>query len=302
MKNSVNYRSLGTRLAKLVQKGLCGVFAAALIMTSFGSTARASESENYEGRKDWYVHLTQDGVLDTNFKKNSKDQNADFDDVMSDLEPGDSALFSVDIENKNAQAADFYMENDIVRSMEDYDNNRATNGGAYSYRLMYYDDENPNGITLYDSSAVGGESKESDDRVGLNEATENLEDFFYLGTLASGKKGKVTLVVGIDGEAQNNAYQNTMAQLRMRFAVEFNETYDSKVEEGDDASPNKKTDVTPNNGGSNKKGVVKTGDDVNMMPYFIAAFISGLLLLIVCIFRFRDEKKKRGDTTRKGGA
>ena len=104
-------------------------------------------------------------------------------------------------------------------------------------------------------------------------------------------------------EAQNNAYQNTMAQLRMRFAVEFNETYDSKVEEGDDASPNKKQDVTPNNG-TNKKSsnVVKTGDEVNMTPYFIAAFVSGLLLLIVCIFRFRDEKKKRGDTTRKGGA
>ena len=300
MKKSSDYRSLGTRFAKMVKKGLCGVFAAALVLASFGSTARASE-DVYEGKKDWYVHLTQDGVLETNFKKNSKDQMSDFGGVLSELEPGDTALFTVNLENKNAQAADFYMENDIVRSMEDYDNNRTTNGGAYSYRLVYYDDENPNGRVLYDSSTVGGENSPSENLTGLNEATQNLEDFFYLGTLGSGKNGKITLQVGIDGEAQNNAYQNTMAQLRMRFAVEFNETYDSKVEEGSDASPNKKKDVTPNTS-TNKKGVVKTGDDVNMVPYFIAAFVSGLLLLIVCIFRFRDEKKRRGDTTRKGGA
>ena len=293
----MNRKNALSGLAGAARCLLCGAFAA-VIAVSAGSgaiKALAAEDNNYAGRTDWYVHFTQQEKMESNF---TTGQMSDIGGVLSELQPGDTAEFTVSLQNQHQETTDWYMENDIIRSMEDYDNNRATNGGAYSYRLVYYDDANKNGRVLYDSEAVGGENAPTDALVGLNEATQNLENFFFLGTLKNSQEGKVTLEVGIDGEAQGNDYQNTMAQLRMRFAVEMVPTYESKVEEGKDDSPSKKQEVTP----TTPPGVVKTGDEVNMTPYFIAAFISGLLLLVVCIMRVRDEKKRGAGASRKGGA
>lgn len=71
-----------------------------------------------------------------------------------------------------------------------------------------------NTVVLFDSETVGG-----DGGAGLYEATDGLDEFFKLCTMAPGGSGYVTLYVKLDGETQGNGYQNTLARLRLNFAV-----------------------------------------------------------------------------------
>lgn len=76
------------------------------------------------------------------------------------------------------------------------------------------DREDSNTIVLFDSDTVGGDGGD-----GLYEATDGLDEFFKLCTMAPGGSGYVTLRVKLDGETQGNGYQNTLAKLRLIFAV-----------------------------------------------------------------------------------
>ncbi len=84
--------------------------------------------------------------------------------------------------------------------------------------MTYYD---PSGaeVVLYDSETVGGEGTSYVGK-GLEQATDSLDDFFYLDRLDAGKAGSVHLKVILDGETQGNGYQDTLARLQMNFAVE----------------------------------------------------------------------------------
>ena len=100
----------------------------------------------------------------------------------------------------------------------------------------------------------GGEHK-AGQREGLREATSNLEDYFYLDTLSTNQSAKITLKVALDGETQGNDYQDTLANLMMKFAVELTDAKGSRT------------------------NPVKTGDDTDLNPYYIAMLLSGLILL-----------------------
>ena len=76
----------------------------------------------------------------------------------------------------------------------------------------------------------------------------------------------------VDGETQGNGYQQTLAELRMNFAVE-------EVAQG--AS-------VPTDNNSKKETVVKkvvktikTGDTTNVLLFSIAALISGIVLFLL---------------------
>lgn len=71
-----------------------------------------------------------------------------------------------------------------------------------------------NTVVLFDSETVGG-----DGGSGLYEATDGLSEYAKLCTMAPGGSGYVTLYVKLDGETQGNGYQNTLAKLRLNFAV-----------------------------------------------------------------------------------
>jgi hypothetical protein len=135
---------------------------------------------------------------------------------VSEMEPGDSATFSVDILNSSDITTDWYMSNSVIQSLEEAQK-VAANGG-YTYILTYTDSAS-NKKTIYSSDSIGGE-KSTEAGVGLNEATDSLKDFFYLVKLAPNEGGTVNLYVGLDGESQGNIYQDTLASLMMNFAVE----------------------------------------------------------------------------------
>ena len=224
-----------------------------LIGLCFGLTAFA---EDYTGGENWQVILRADGTMTCNFSSN------DIDKIMNAIEPGDSVTFTVSIMNANSVKANWYMSNQVLYSLED--RSTSASGGAYEYTLSYIA---PNGTVnvLYSSDTVGGEGS---DRIrngeGLHGATSALEDFFFLDTLESRDKAQIKLVIALDGESQGNNYQDTMADLQINFAAEYD------------------------TGGSTI--IVDTGEHTGMLLWFIVMLLSGGMLLFLTI---RQIKRRR---------
>ena len=212
------------------------------------------------------VTFTADGKLSDNF---------DIGEVFRGLEPGDSATYTVNIHNRNSKTTRWYMSNTVLQSLEDGYN---ISGGAYSYVLTYTGPKNKS-TTLYDSreranNYIGGNQMGTNVPVGLHEATSNLEEYFFLDTLNSGENGMVTLYVELEGETQDNSYQNTAAKILMNFAVEL-------------SNPSSTTS-------SSTSRAVKTGDENNLLPYYIGMVVAGLLLLYLALDAYTDRKYQKG--------
>ena len=200
------------------------------------------------------------------------EENFNVDQVFNALEPGDSATYTVYVHNQHPQTTRWYMSNEVLKSLEESAAAGKILGGAYSYKLTW---AGPGGSqVIYDSTSdnaehvnfVGGDYG-FEDRIGLHEATDNLEEFFFLDTLNSGESGVVTLTVSLEGETQGNIYQNTAARIQMNFAVELKDA-----------------------GG---KTAVKTGDENNLTPYYIGMVVAGLLFLYLALDALTDRMYKK---------
>lgn len=236
------------------------------LLASMNITAYAETSH---GNSNWSVVFTKDKKMEANFKT------ADLDDVIYGIQPGDNVIITLKLKNENKSTTDWYMTNKVLYSLEDRSNNSATSGGAYTYKLTYKGLDGKTN-TLFDSDTVGGEggSKAGE---GLRQATNGLSDYFYLDTLKSGKSGKITLEVALDGDTQGNDYQDTLADLQMNFAVELNNTG---------------TNNPPDNSGRRTRAV-QTGDDLSLTPFIITACVTGILLLIFAAYSQNQREKER---------
>ena len=238
-----------------MKKALCIVLLAALFL-SVGVSAYADETG-----ETWHVTFTADKKMDSDYTAYNGDRD-EITDVLSELQPGDSATFYMELTNQYKDTTDWYMENAILQSLEETQD--VASGGAYTYRLTY---EGPDGVdVLYDSDSVGGEKDVAADLEGLHEATDSLENYFYLDTLETGEKGYVTLHVALEGETQGNRYQDTVAQLSVNYAVE---TRDS------DKGP---TYSTP-----------QTGDEGGVLVWSVIMLGCGLAALVLAIVSTRKE-------------
>lgn len=225
------------------KKLLCLVLAATMIVGT-GITASA---EDFTGSEDWKVSFNGE-KMDSNFDSTSMTQ-----EILNIL-PGDSITLKVNLSNDSEDKTEWYMTNEVLQSLEDSQD--VAEGGAYTYILTYV---GPDGEeVLFSSEAVGGEG-DSDAGEGLHQATDALEDYFYLDQLKEGEAGYVQLVVKLDGETQGNAYQDTLAALQMSFAVE-------KV--NDDTIYRESS---------------KTGDFAPMMTMSAGALVAGIILLLFAI-------------------
>ena len=223
----------------------------------------------------------------TSDNKLSEDRSAaDMNGAVYELQPGDDITITLNLKNDNASAANWYMTNEVLQSLEETAGSGAS-GGAYEYELTYTDPAGAREV-LFTSDTVGGENSSS--RVGLKAATSGLEDFLYLDTLSPGQRGVVTLRVALDGETQGNDYQNTLASLQMNFAVDTTTVNNQTVTRVVDENGN--PILVDDNGGSHARtGIVRTGDENNLLPYVAAAGVSGLLLLILAIIGIKERKK-----------
>ena len=231
------------------------VFAFIVVLSLILTLPLAVCADHLSGGSDWTVEFTKDEKLESNFSSSS------IADAARGLQPGDDLTVTIRLINSSGKTADWYMLNEIIRSLEDTQANAA--GGAYTYQLTYAPSVGQL-VTLYDSETVGGELNGSEPE-GLNEVDSALKNYMALETMRSGNSGTVTLKVSLDGETQGNSYQDSLADLRMRFAVE----------------------LTPIG------KIIKTGDEsMNVSPFYIGMAVSGLLFLVLAVDGLRQRKKQ----------
>lgn len=242
------------------------VFVCLLCLALMLGLSVSAGAESFTGGDNWRVAFTQEHAMESTFRT------ADLDDAVSGLQPGDNITFTLRLSNDSEAVTDWYMTNRVLYSLEDRSTNAATAGGAYTYFLSYTNAAGEENV-LFSSDTVGGEHV-SEAGEGLHEATDALQDFFYLDTLSGSQAGTIVLRVALEGETQGNDYQDTLADLAMNFAVELKE-------------------AAPEPGAP--RIIVKTGDDRNLLPYYVAMAVSGVLLLILAI----DNVRRRARAKRK---
>lgn len=285
-----------------MRKGLLGLL---LVCILVGAHPFLVCADTYYGDSGWHVAFTSQKKMESNFKT------SDLDEAVSGLQPGDNIIFTLALQNDYQETTDWWMTNEVLHSLEDSSANSRTHGGAYTY-VLTYTDRNGGKYVLFDSDTVGGEVI-SGAGEGLHEATDAMEEYFYLDTLATGQRGKITLEIVLDGETQGNDYQDTLADLQMNFAVELNadgtprrelnetdsdvslrrSTESRQRELVDEDSPSSTRVSLVNNTDVN---VVRTGDDTELAPYLVAMAVSGCLLLLLAIYSMRQGRKEERGT------
>lgn len=173
-------------------------------------TALPAYADSQSGESGW--HVAFDGE-----QMESTFHSQEIADAVYAMQPGDNVTFSLTTENTSEETTDWYMTNEVLQSLED--TQAVADNGGYTYRLTYTDKDGAETV-LYTSDSIGGE-KDSPVGEGLNEATDSLDDFFFLDRLAPGEGGSLALYIALDGESQGNVYQDTLADLQMNFAVEL---------------------------------------------------------------------------------
>lgn len=241
----------------------CLTLAALLFMSS----AAVVHAEEYTGKDGWSAAFTG-SAIESNFSSQS------FADEVSSLQPGDSIEIKVAVKNRSEKDTDWYMSNEVLKSLED---KSPAQGGAYTYVLSWQGPEETR--TLYSSDSVGGEAVTGAGE-GLHEATDNLEDFFYLDHLEAGREGQVSLKVALNGETHVNAYQNTLARLQLNFAVEETGRGGGGGNGGSGGSGGGGQETAAFGSRVYSPGAVQTGDPGGMAFWSAAALLSGLALLI----------------------
>ena len=230
-----------------MKKKLFAMLLMALLMITLTATAFA---ETIPGASGWYVEFNSKQKMESNFSS------GDIADALSNVQPGDETTVTVTIRNTSGVTVDWYMLNNIIQTLEE--SNGAKNGG-YTY-ILTYSPSSGSALELYNSNKVGGGGQAgytnpTDD--GLKEIEDALKDYMFLERMDSGNSGVVTLYVALDGESQDNSYQNAEADLQLRFAVEVVPTEDV---------------------------VVQTGDvPVKLSPMYIGMGVSGLAVLLLAI-------------------
>lgn len=220
-----------------------------LMVLSMSFTASAETSE-YE----WESHFNGK-TIESNFNSN------EVADAVSNLEPGDEVTFEVSYVNDYNGDTDWYLENKVVKTLEAA--SPKTRGGGYTYELTHTD-SNGTTETLFSNDTVGGDYSTPNDMKGLEQATNALDEWFYLETLGYNDSGKVTLKVAFEGETQANDYMDTDGELDLRFAVEIPET---------------------------DKRIVKTGDATMLNLWTAVCLLAAALLVILAVFSYRKDRK-----------
>lgn len=224
------------------------------------STPITVNAENFNGGDDWKV------VFDSNKNMSSTFKNTDIDDAIYNLEPGDSVDFHLALKNEYSETTDWYMTNAVLESLEDTQS--VAEGGAYTYILKYIAVDGTE-TTLYSSDEVGGETV-NESGEGLHQATDNLEDYFYLDRLEPNQSGEITLHVELEGETQGNIYQDTLAKLQMNFAVELVSTSTT----------------------TKKRTIVDTGDHSKTIMYAVITLVAGLACATLAVYSVKQRKKE----------
>lgn len=253
---------------------------ALMALAMIGTMSVTAYADELQGASGWQVAFTAENKLESNFKTK------DMDEAVAGMQPGDAITFHVDVRNSNPASTEWYMSNEVLYSLEDRSRNGGTSGGAYEYELVYTDSSGRDNV-LFSSDTVGGENI-SIAGEGLHEATDALEDYFYIDTLEKGQSGHVSLRVELDGETQGNDYQDTLADLQLNFAVTAAPDVPHKPRDPD--NPPDEPDI-PDEPVPGDPWIVKTGDDTDLGAMNVLMIACGTGFLALAIWGIYDRKK-----------
>lgn len=235
-------------------------------------------AETLTGSAGWTVSFDGSG-MESNFSS------SDLDEVIYDMQPGDTAAFQVALANESGKDTDWYMSNEIVVSMED---STEASGGAYEYLLTYTDADGEE-TTIFSSEMVGGEDTTNGE--GLHKVSDGLGEMFYLSRLADGASGTVNLEVKLDGETIGNSYQNKLAELEIQFAAE--EAAEETTTETTSGTTDSEESSAAREPGEDAT-TIKTGDNTDVMLYAsLTALAAGLVLLLLALRRVRRRQEEQ---------
>ena len=244
-----------------------------IAMIAGSALAVSAESYDYTD-EDFYCYF-EGGRMDTNFTAKTVAQ------AVENLQPGDDMTFKVTYENRSDKTTDWYMENAIEKTLEQTRAQdlkvsgigKAENGG-YSYELTHVD-KYGNEDVLFNSNGKSFGTKADQSvtgREGLKQATNALEDWFYIQTLEPGEDGEVILKVALEGETEVNDYMDTDGGLNVRFAVEVPEKGTNKIIKR-----------------------VNTGDYTNLTRWVAIMMAAAVLLLILAVISRKKDRKEAYD-------
>lgn len=252
----------------------------------------SNEAKAEEHKLEWDITYTQDQQLTSTFDASK----AKFDDVM----PGDTIVYQVNMINNYSGSADFFMEANVLKTLELGDGNNQTGAanGAYEYYIVSSQLEMP----VFSSDTVGGDT-DFDDVVGLSQISGQENAFLSLGTVEAGKSGNVVITIKLDGNTQDNSYKSQLGQLQFVFGAEPTDSVrtgnDTIVEHNEIVK--KVVNVVP---GETEIIVIdddsiplsidgnpRTGDSILPILFCGIALILGLSLIVI-YFRMTKEEKE----------
>ena len=189
--------------------------------------------------------------------------------AFNNLQPGDDITVRVKYQNDYSESTDWYMANEVVQTLEKTDAARKTvegtgtaENGGYTYTIVNTD-KNGKETVLFSNDEVGGDAKPNG-MEGLEQATNALDDWFYIQTLGKGESGVITMKVAFEGETEVNDYMDTDGEVLLRFAVELTKN------------------GVPDKGPSHQQ--TRTGDSFLIWP-FLLMILSGIVMLLLLLWR-----------------
>ena len=220
--------------------------------------------------------------------------------TITSVMPGDTIEFSVGYKNDSDKTTDFYVNTDIINSLEDKSiNGEGSNaaGGGYSFKMDYVVDGNS--VTIFNNETIGGDNATV---AGLRQIQGSLDDnsntYFAVGQLIPEASGTIKINIKLDGNSQDNLYMSKLATLDVKFGAE--QISGTTTSESSDTSVNKVVYVTP---GGTEVIVIEesavplavtplTGDSILPIVVCSISMIIGILFVIIYFVLVRRQREE----------
>ena len=252
---------MGKKITIMIEKRLAKRIGILLLsMALMFGMAIPAVAETIESETKSEVTFTSDSKLESTFHDDVID-----DTILEDLEPGDVAVFRIDVKNENAEEINFWMDHRTIDSLETWGSNLERSGAGYGF-VVQYESGGKTQTLYYSGLQIEGVDFDPNTPSSMREMKINKDTYIYLDTYASGEGGTVVLTILLDGETMGNDYQVTKAQIATEFAVEILETGE----------------------------IIVTGDTTNMLGYFIAMAAAGLIILVLAFILVRRRRTAAG--------
>lgn len=179
-----------------MKKNLCTTLIALMVSVVMGISCFAADTTN---------KVVYDG---TNLIYEGTNQMSGFSNML----PGKTYSGSIQLENKGANAANFYMDTSVVQTLIGASNTKDT---GYTVTLTCGE------TVLYGYDPVSGKASGTliggDGTQGLEELNNQLEEYPLVATLNPGESTTVTLSVKPDATATGNTYMSADGSIEFRF-------------------------------------------------------------------------------------